>query len=173
VRWYRALYANVRVGRGVSLGRNVDIRIVTGGSLTIGAGTIVEAQCTLVAEGELVIGENSFIGFGAIVVAAKSVRIGKDALIAAYTTIRDQDHRFDDPSKPYRLQGLASSPVVIGDNVWLGTKTTVLKGVRIGDNSIVGANSVVTSNVPEDPIVAGGPARPIRSVKAETNQCTA
>lgn len=171
--WYRALYPDLRVGRGVVLGRNVDIRVIRGGSLVIGAGTIIEAQCTLVAEGDLEIGDNSFVGCGTIIVARQSVRIGRDALIAAYTTIRDQDHRFDDSSKPYRLQGLDSSPIVIGDNACLGTKATVLRGVIIGNNAIVGANSVVTSDIAEGAIAVGAPARTVRPVHSQIGQSSA
>jgi acetyltransferase-like isoleucine patch superfamily enzyme len=77
-------------------------------------------------------------------------------------SIRDYDHRFADLAVPVRLQGLITAPVVIGNNVWLGSKVSVLRGVRIGDNAIIGAGAVVTHDIPANAIAAGVPARVLR-----------
>ena len=77
--------------------------------------------------------------------------------------IRDHDHRFDGPlAVPIREQGHVCAPVTIGDNVWLAGKSTVLKGVTIGDNAVVGANAVVTRDIPANAVAMGVPARVIR-----------
>lgn len=64
--------------------------------------------------------------------------------------------------------GFATSPVVIGKNVWIGAKATVTKGVSIGDNSVIGANSVVTRNIPANSVAVGTPARVIHTIKGGT-----
>lgn len=126
--------------------------------MTIGAGTRIEAGCDLVAYGLLEIGPRAFVGRGSIVVATHSVCIGADGLIAAYATIRDHDHSID-RERPFNRQDLKMSPVIIGDNVWVGTKASILKGVRIGSNAVIGAHALVNSDVAEGAMVGGIPAR--------------
>jgi acetyltransferase-like isoleucine patch superfamily enzyme len=145
----------------VQLGRGVHISVVRGAMLSIGDNVNVERDCQLITEGVLSIDANGFVGTGTIIAAAERITIGRDALIAAYSTIRDQDHRRDAGSLPYNRQGLVTDPIVIGDNVWIGTKATILRGVRIGDNAVVGAQAVVTSNVEQDTVVTGIPAKVI------------
>ena len=78
--------------------------------------------------------------------------------IARGAVIRDYDgHYIEDVA--YRT----AKPVIIGDNVWIGYRAMILKGVTIGDNSVVAANSVVTKDVPSNSIVAGNPAKIIRT----------
>ena len=161
--WYKSLYSGLKVGRGVRLGRGVHISVVRGATLTIGDGVAIERDCQLVSEGELSIGPNSFVGTGSIIVAAERVNIGRDALIAAYATIRDQDHRHEHGA-PYHSQGLVTAPISIGSNVWIGTKATVLKGVSVGDGAVIGAHALVSGPVAPRTIVAGVPARLLKSL---------
>jgi acetyltransferase-like isoleucine patch superfamily enzyme len=77
-------------------------------------------------------------------------------------SIRDHDHDFSLLDVPTVDQGATVSDVVIGYNVWLGSKVTVLKGVTIGDNAIVGAGGVVSRDVPANAIAAGVPAHVLR-----------
>ena len=159
----RLLYANVRIGRGVTVGRAVTIVVASRGTLVIGDRVVIGPNVHLMVEfGSLTIGDDSFIGDGCVIVAQDSIRIGRDALIAAYCTLRDQDHGFADPALPYRSQPVTKGPIAVGDNVWLGAHVTVLKGRTIGDNAIVGANSVVTADVAPGSVFAGNPARLIR-----------
>jgi len=164
VSFYRMVYPTLHVGRRVYLGRDVSISIWTGGSIRLGDYAYLESCSRLEARGTLSIGSHAYVGTGTVIVATEHVAVGRDALIAGYVAIRDQDHRTDDPTKPYRLQGMVTSPVVIGDNVWIGTQATVLRGVRIGDNSIIGANSVVSKSVAADRVAVGSPARVIKEL---------
>lgn len=132
----------------------------------VNSGTTIEANCKLVGQGELTIGPRSFIGAGTIIVAVERISIGADALIAAYATIRDHDHRIE-LGKPFNSQGLTTAPIEIDDNVWVGTKATVLKGVRIGRDAIVGAHALVTADVEPRSIVGGVPARVLRNLGPE------
>src|SRR5438105_224649 len=114
--WYRGLYAGFRVGGRVRLGRGVDINVITGGSLTLGEDSEIEANVQITAEGEVSIGPRAFIGRGSVIASALAVQIGADALFAAYVTVRDQDHGVDQGGTSYSQQPKTSSPVMIGNN---------------------------------------------------------
>ena len=162
--WYRLCYSGIKVGRGVRLGRAVYISVVKGGFLDLGDDVHVDSHSYITVEGKLTVGAGSYVGVGCTLVAQDKITIGPDALIAAYVTIRDQDHRIDRRNMPYRKQGLVASPISIGRNVWIGTKATILRGSSIGDNCVVGANSVVTQDVASNSVAVGAPARVIRTL---------
>lgn len=109
--------------------------------------------------GTLLVGKNSRLN-GVHIDARELVQIGDNVRIAPYTIILDSD--FHD-LKDHFADGL-SKPVIIEDNVWLATRCTILKGVRIGKGSVVAAGSIVTKDVPPNCIVAGIPARVIREI---------
>jgi len=118
---------------------------------------------------KLVIGDGTVIHLYFHCGAAQSVTIGRDVLIAGRVYISDHDHVFDDPELPARwAHGVRSAPVVIEDGVWLGEGCVILKGVRIGRRAVVGANAVVTKDVPPFTIVGGVPARIIRKIDVES-----
>ena len=91
------------------------------------------------------------------------ISIGNDCLIAQNVVIRSNDHAFDDPFQLIRKQGRKGQDIQIGNDCWIGANTTILKGVRIGDHSIVGAGAVVTKNIPSYSVAVGNPARVIRT----------
>ena len=103
------------------------------------------------------IGERT--GFsGTVIGAYAGITIGKDVKCGANTLITDADWHPEDPRSG------VPSPVVIGDNVWLGVGAIVLKGSRIGENTVIGANSVVTGEIPANVIAAGNPCKVIRAL---------
>ena len=106
---------------------------------------------------ELIIGNNVGVS-AASITAFKSVRIGNNVRIGANCVIMDGDFHLDDPRVG------APKPVVIGDNVWLGYGVIVQKGVTIGENSVIGMNSVVTHDIPANVMAAGMPAKVIKSL---------
>ena len=92
-----------------------------------------------------------------------TVTVGESVLIAAYVYIGPGNHNIGDADRPIMEQGMQKQGGVhIGDNVWIGTRATILDGVSIGSGAVVGAHSLVTSDVPENAIVAGVPAKVIR-----------
>lgn len=102
--------------------------------------------------------ESGFINEGATLTCACHMKIGKNAHIARGAVIRDYDGHYLEETN-YRT----AKPVTIGDNVWIGYRAMILKGVTIGNDSVVAANSVVTKDVPSHCIVAGNPAKVIRT----------
>jgi acetyltransferase-like isoleucine patch superfamily enzyme len=109
--------------------------------------------------GSLVLGERVFINTGATIVATHSIVVGDDCLIGDLVAIFDSDYHPLEPSRPTRI-----APVRLGANVWVGRSATILPGVTIGNHAVIAAGSIVTEDVPAKMLVAGAPARPIRSL---------
>lgn len=113
------------------------------------------------------IGNGCFLGHNCSITVANRVTIGSDCLIAGGVRITDYDgHPLDADD---RRAGMPSpidaiGPVVIGDDVWIGQGAIILKGVHIGNRSVIGARSVVTRDIPDDCVVAGNPACVVKSV---------
>ncbi|MDD5151731.1 MAG: acyltransferase [Flavobacterium sp.] len=107
---------------------------------------------------KIIIGNNC--GFSATVIGSFNyIEIGDDVQCGANTLITDGDWHFNDPRVG------PSKPIIIKNNVWLGYGVVVLKGVEIGENTIIGANSVVTSNIPANVIASGNPCRVVKEIK--------
>jgi len=161
--WVSARYPGIRWGRSVSLGADVRFSVSGESRILFGDSTSIERLATLVVNNAtLAIGATSYIGIGTVIVARQSVTIGDNALIAEYVTIRDQDHVYG-TGRPTAESGFVTSPISIGNNVWIGAKATITKGVTIGDNAVIGANAVVTQDIPANCVAAGIPARVIRN----------
>jgi acetyltransferase-like isoleucine patch superfamily enzyme len=109
--------------------------------------------------GSLVLGERVFINTGSTVVATHSIILGDDCRLGDLVAIFDCDFHPVEPSRPTRI-----APVRLGVNVWVGRSATILPGVTIGDHAVVAAGSVVTDDVPARTVVAGVPARPVRTL---------
>ena len=112
---------------------------------------------------EIVIGNNVGIS-GATINATKSIRIGDNVLIGSGCLITDTDsHPIDWHDRINDLnEKTISSPIVIEENVFIGARSIILKGVTIGRNSVIGAGSVVTKSIPENCIAGGNPAKVIK-----------
>lgn len=140
-------------------------RVDNQGRLVIGKGALlrsinVPVELAVGRGASLEIGENSVLNYGVSVGAMSSVSIGCRVRIGPYVMIIDTEFHsiYDRTVMP------APRPVVIEDDVWLGAKSSVLPGVRIGKGSIVGVSSVVAADVPPYTMVAGVPARPVKKL---------
>ena len=108
----------------------------------------------------------SFLNLGVQVAAVELVEIGEHCMFANGCFVTDGNHRFDDPDKPVTWQGFTSKgPTRIGDNVWCGANVVITSGVTIGERCVIGANSVVTTDLPPFSIAAGAPARVLRTIE--------
>ena len=148
----------------LTVGPSARLHTSMGGRISAGPDCAVESRALLHAEkGSITLGRDVFIGTGTIIVAREDITIGDDTLIAEYVTIRDQDHEMSSNTVK-RSAGFRTSPISIGRNVWIGAKCSILKGVTIGDDSVIAANAVVSRDVPARTVAAGIPARVIRSL---------
>ena len=142
------------------------ICIYLGNDVTV-HGKMAFTAASLLDTPSFTVGDNTSLGPGLSVSIVKEISIGKSCLIASNVSISDNDGHPIDPVKRTRgdLINLEDvNPVKIGNNVWIGEGASILKGVSIGDNAIVGARSVVTQDVAPFAVVAGNPARFIKKV---------
>ncbi|WP_292426066.1 acyltransferase [Methanoregula sp.] len=93
---------------------------------------------------------------------AGRIRIGNNCLIGPYVLIRSADHNFNNPDVLFNKQGHIGGDIIIEDNCWIGGHVTITRNVTIGTGSVVGANSVVTKDIPPHSLAAGNPAKIIR-----------
>jgi acetyltransferase-like isoleucine patch superfamily enzyme len=114
------------------------------------------------------IGDRCLIGRGSGIVGHLSIDIGNDVWTGHHVYITDQSHGYEDVSLPISLQSQPESAVVIGDGSWLGHGVVVLPGAKIGKHVAVGANSVVTGELPDFCVAVGAPARVIRQYTPES-----
>lgn len=153
-----------KVGRGVrvlgklKMNKRNQTRIVIAARTVVDSTTAKVELSALEAGAELYIGENCYINSGTIITASRSITIGKDCQLGFYCLVMDSDfHGVEDRNSPPPPE-----PIVLEDNVWLGSRVIVLKGVTIGHDAVVAAGSVVTKDVPPRCLVAGSPAKIIR-----------
>lgn len=159
------------VGKGLWMEKLPDLqgrgRIVLGENVQLSGKPTIAFARHLEEIPEFVVGDNTFIAHNTVFGIARSIRIGKRCLIAGGTTIIDNDGHPLDAERRRRHEKLHRDeihPVVIGDDVWLGGSVVVLKGVTIGDRAVVASRAVVTKNVEADTVVAGNPARVVKSL---------
>ncbi|HEY8778430.1 MAG TPA: acyltransferase [Solirubrobacterales bacterium] len=117
-------------------------------------------------EGVVEIGDKTVIGQECTISAYQRVQIGEQCVIADRAMFIDFDHGIAEVERPIRVQGIYKRDTVVGSNVWIGYGACVLRGVRVGDNSVVGTNAVVTKDVPANAVVGGVPAKVIRMREA-------
>ena len=137
------------------------------GRLEVGAQTLLEPGVWLTAPGpaRIRIGSGTFLNLGVMIASLRLVEIGDHCMFANGCLITDASHRFDDPGKPVPWQGFTSKgPTRVGDNVWCGANVVITSGVTIGERSVIGANSVVTADIPAFSVAAGVPARVLRRI---------
>lgn len=129
---------------------------------TFGDGAAIRPPVYLDYGAHTHIGEGTFVNFDCVFLDVADIRIGKNCQIAPRVQLLTAEH----PLEPTpRKDGWESGrPIEIGDNVWLGAGVIVLPGVTIGENSVVGAGSVVTKDLPANVVAVGSPARLIRNL---------
>jgi acetyltransferase-like isoleucine patch superfamily enzyme len=147
----------------VFFGKDLELQISKRGKVRFGrfvwVGDGTKIRCH---EGEVDIGQKTVIGQECTISAYRHIRIGEQCVIADRAMFIDFDHGMVEVERPIRLQGIYMREVEVGSNVWIGYGACFLRGVRVGDNSVIGTNSVVTKDVPANAVVGGIPARVIR-----------
>jgi acetyltransferase-like isoleucine patch superfamily enzyme len=149
----------VCAGVKLELGRDAVLRM--GRWSWIGHGCKIRVH-----EGEVSIGEKTVMGQECTISAYQRVAIGRECIVADRVMLIDFDHGVVEVERPIRLQGIYKRDVDVGSNVWIGYGACILRGVRIGDNCVVGTSAVVTKDVPDNAVVGGVPARVLRMRQA-------
>lgn len=156
-------FLNFSKAKFISIGNNVNI----GNSCRITVSTsygLLKTKST--SKTKIKIGDYVDIGNNTFISANNNIKIGNHVIMAPNVFITDHDHGYKDITKNLNQQPLTEGGYVkIEDNVFLGIKCSILKNVTIGQHSVVGANSVVTKDVPPYSIVAGNPAKIIKKLK--------
>jgi acetyltransferase-like isoleucine patch superfamily enzyme len=138
------------------------------GRLEIGEHVLLEPNVWLTAPGpaRIRIGQGSFLNLNVMVAAAELVEVGVHCMFANGCFITDSDHRFDDLDAPVPWQGFTSKgPTRVKDNVWCGAHVVITGGVTVGERCVIGANSVVTHDIPPFSVAAGAPAKVLRKIE--------
>lgn len=137
------------------------------GRLEIGPNVLFEPDVwiTMPAPARVRIGAGTFLNIGVMVAALDLVEIGEHCMFANGCMVTDSNHRFDDRQRPVPWQGFTSKgPTRVGGNVWCGAHVVITSGVTIGERCVIGANSVVTTDIPAFSVAAGAPAKVIRTI---------
>lgn len=152
------------VGSARVIGR---VKVRNGGTIAIGDRVLFEGTTVpieLAAWGAmLTIGDGCYINYGTSISARAGVSIGSNVAIGQYSIIMDDDYH--SPTDHHRAGRRA--PIVVGDDAWLGARVIVLRGAHIGRGAVIGANSVVTGDIPAYSVAVGSPARVIRRTRED------
>jgi acetyltransferase-like isoleucine patch superfamily enzyme len=169
----RLLYLKLRFGRRLQtegicfICPGVKLEIGPNATLRIGRWAWLGHDCKIrVHEGEVSIGAKTVMGQECTVSCFQSVSIGRECIIADRVMMIDFDHGVTEVERPIREQGIYKRDVAVGHNVWIGYGACLLRGVTVGENSVIGTSSVVTKPFPANSVLAGAPAQLIRMRKA-------
>jgi maltose O-acetyltransferase len=164
--FYQLRYPNVKIAKGVRIKGSLDVK----GSVrvVIGAGTRLGKQVVIYGSGEVIVGCNVLLN-GPWIGCDRSVTIGDECLISD-CAIADSDYHNLEPHLRHCPPGpKVSAPIVIERNVWIGARATVMKGVHIGTDSVVGLGSVVRKSVPSGVVVIGNPQQIVKHLYPENH----
>jgi len=147
----------VVLNRGVRLnGKGANSKVILRDRVNLDLGVDVRVSS---GNCHIEIGERTSVGPFSCLAGPGDIRIGKDCLIASHVGIFANNHRFSDPKRKIREQGVTAKGIEIEDDCWLGSGVKVLDGVKIGQGSVIGAGAVVTKKIPPYSVAVGVPAK--------------
>lgn len=153
--------SRLELGRGVHLHDDV-VFLLRGGSVTLGENVSVRRGTVFNVAGELELKGNNIISYYNVIHCAKRITIGRWSSTNEFVTLVDSRH-FHGEGAEFFYDNVETAPIDIGESVWIANKSTVLMGVTVGDESVIAANSVVSSDVPAGSMVAPARARRVRN----------
>jgi len=165
-RWYIRLLAPLyqHRGRHSVIHRSVRMDTPPYRRFSLGDHSVIESfSCVNNAVGDIVIGHHTRIGLHNTVIGP--VTIGNHVNLAQGITVTALNHNFSNTDKRIDEQGVSTTPVTLGDDIWVGANAVILPGVTIGNHAVVAAGAVVTKDVPPYTLVGGVPAKIIKSLK--------
>lgn len=146
-------YYKLAFGKNVKMGRNFQFR--KGFTLLIDK------------NGHVRIGDDVFFNNYCTVCAMKEITIGNGTIFGENVKLYDHNHIYLNPDTPIKQQGYTSAPIHIGKHCWIGSNVTILKGVTIGDNSVIGAGCVIHRDVPSNSVVVNKQELIVKAIKQE------
>lgn len=164
-RWYVRMLAPLYQHRGrcSKIHRSVRMDTPPYRKFSLGDYSVVESySCINNAVGDVIIGDHTRVGLHNTVIGP--VTIGNHVNLAQGITVTALNHNFTDHHLRIDEQGVSTTPVTIGHDIWIGANAVILPGVTIGDHSVVAAGAVVTKDVPPHTLVAGVPAKIIKTL---------
>lgn len=151
-------------GKNITIRRHAIINVSPINNFYIGDFSSIEEFSVVDNNvGDVTIGKNTLIGLRNTVIGP--IQIGNDVIIAQNVVLSGLNHNYDDPNTPIVNQKVITKEIIVEDDVWIGANSVVTAGVHIGNHSVVAGGSVVTKDVPPYSIVAGNPAKVIKSIK--------
>lgn len=143
--------------------------IYIGENVKIGAYSYLASLPLTCESSRLIIEDGVYIGDFSHIFSTSSIKIEKNALLANFVYISDSQHNFYNVNEPIKDQSIKQlQPIVIGSGCWIGEHVSII-GASIGNNSIIGANSVVTHDIPDYSVAVGAPAKVIKKFNFKTN----
>ena len=164
-RWYIRLLAPLYQHRGRHSVIHSSVRMDTPPyrKFSLGSYSVIESfSCINNAVGDVIIGDHTRVGLHNTIIGP--VTIGSHVNLAQGITVTALNHNFNEAGKRIDEQGVSTTPVTIGDDIWIGANAVILPGVSIGDHSVVAAGAVVTKDIPPHSLVAGVPAKIIKEI---------
>jgi len=163
--------SNMDFGNNVNISDYVRLSALGKGKLKIGNNVNIGSYSQLIIStsfnkiGEyIIIGDNVGMGEFSYIGGGGGSIIGKNTIIGQYFSMHPENHNFSNPSLLIREQGVERVGIEVGENCWIGSKVTILDGVKIGNNCVIAAGSVVTKSFPENSMIGGVPAKLLKSI---------
>jgi acetyltransferase-like isoleucine patch superfamily enzyme len=164
---------HIRLSRGVYLDEGVYLHACPGG-IDIGENTLVMHHAELhvynfrdLPHAGIRIGRDSLIGEFNVLRGQGGIKIGDRVYTSPFVQLAAVDHVFSDPNRPFVEQGITAQGIAVEDDVWIGAGAIITDGVHIGRGAVVAAGAVVTGDVPAHTVVAGVPARVVKTITGD------
>lgn len=162
IAYLRIKYHNCQINFNSYLEHGCTIKCTSNSKIKINNSIISKGTYILADHGGDIKIEDTFIGRNCVIVSRKKITISANCQIAEMVVIRDQNHNFGQQDMIIADQGFTELPIKIGKNVWLAAKSTILAGSIVGDNTVVGANAVVLSELEANAVYVGVPAKKVK-----------
>ncbi len=167
---------DVKIGKNVYIGKRFYHNTREAGEVILGNEIELSHDATfltLLPNCQIILHNNIRIAHHFQINCARHVEIMSNVNIAPYVFISDHNHQYEDVTRPIKGQGIEMKPdakVIIDEGTWIGTKATIIGKVHVGKHCVIGANSVVTKDIPDYSVAAGIPAKVIKRYNFDTQQ---
>ena len=156
-------------GKGSKIRFNTRIDVLPFNKFILGRKAIIEDFATINnGVGDVIIGDNTLIGMGNVLIGP--VTIGNNVIFAQNIVASGLNHGYQEPTVPIMNQPVSTAQIVVEDDCWIAANVVLTAGITIGKHTVVGAGSVVTKSIPPYSVVAGNPARVLKSFNAVTGR---